>query len=154
MDTFRRTQLLKGNITFIREYNFEHFIAFSLTALLTMTKTIRRFVSPNFHQKFVTRSRLMLVFLLSHLQYCVIYVAARHTVSAKELLTLTLIATAFLIILGLNYRTFTLPKKLRKREDLQLGVLTRSEPRNVETKERKITLRKTSTCLLGTLCVI
>ena len=132
---------------------------FSLTALLTMT--VERYLAllyPFFHQKFVTRSRLMVVFLIFQLPFCILYFLTLDDTNRyiEQAIPLALIGAVCFVICGMNFKIFYLAKTLRQSVVIPLGSLDGSEHRDVEAKKSKMSLAslgKISTCLLAVVCL-
>ena len=136
-----------------------HLFVFSLTALLTMT--VERYLAlvyPFFHQKFTTRSRLMVLWVVFQLPLGIFYFLPKD--EANEYIelasSLALTVALFLLICGMNIKLFFLARTLRQRMDIPLGSLDGSEQRRIESTKSKGTLaslRKISTCLLAVVCL-
>ena len=131
---------------------------FSFMALLTMT--VERYLAlvfPFSHQKYVTRSRLMVAFGVFLLPFGISIFAKKYANEyVGQALLLALIGAAFLLICGMNFKLFYLTKTLRQRMDIPLGSLDGSEQRHTESSKSKGTLaslKKISTCLLAVLCL-
>ena len=134
---------------------------FSWTALLIMT--LERYLAllyPFFHKKFVTKSRLMISFVLIPL-LIIIFRILNH----KKNWDLVVIVHAvngfvFLVMCIMNFKLFFVARTLRKRAVVTLGNLdgSDSEPgSNLDSKKFKRTfssLGKISTCLLAVVCLI
>ena len=133
-------------------------LAFSLTALLTMT--VERYLAlvyPFFHQQFATRSRLIAVLLVFQLPFGILHSLWENDSSRyMSLATFTLYGAIFVAICGINLKLFCLAKKLRQRVHIPLGSLNGSEQGNAGPDTSKLTLaslRKISTCLLAVVCL-
>ena len=136
---------------------------FSFIALLTMT--LERYLAlmyPFFHQKFVTKPRLLNFFMLSQLPSVVsnlLYKShALQNLACEQAVYLAIFGGLLLTICILNLKLFHLSRIIRNRADLTLGNLdaSNSEPRNSDTKKFKLTLaslKKISTCLLVLACL-
>ena len=130
---------------------------FSLTALLTMT--LERYLAlmhPFYHAKFVTRSKLIAVFVLFQLPIG-IYSMARFGNSdeyIQQAFSLSLIGIVLFVIFCLNYKIFYIVRTIRNRAIVLVGNLNGSEQKNSEIKKSKATLRKVSTCLLAVACLL
>ena len=136
-------------------------VDFSFTALLTMTlERCLALVYPFFHQKFVTKSRLIVLFMLSQLLSgvpCVLYNKNPQNLTHKAIHYI-IFGGLFLTVCILNFKLFYIARKIRKRAHLTMGNLdgSNSEPRNIDTKQIKLTLaslKKISTCLLVLVCL-
>jgi hypothetical protein len=133
--------------------------AFSFIALLTMT--VERYVAlmhPFFHQKYATRSRLMIVFLAFQLPELGIflYICQGDDNYIKSVISLAPIVVVFLLTCSINVKLFYLARTLRQRMDIPLGTLDGSEERFAGYTKSKVTLsslRKISTCLLVVVCL-
>ena len=143
------------------EYVIQLFV-FSLTALLIMT--LERYLAsiyPFFHEKFVTKLRLMVAYLLSQLPFCIIYVLFSiiwpdNALIVELAIILALNLVIFIVICALNFKLFHFVRTLRKRADIPLGNLDGSEETNIKGKQSKATLaslKKISTCLLAVVCL-
>ena len=125
-------------------------IAFSMTALLTMT--IERYLAlvySFFHQRFVTKSRLTAIFVVLHFPFAVRYIMmAQEFKSYSRLSLLAILGAMFLAMLILNYKIYFTVETLRQCP----GNVSGPGQRNV-AKKRKITLGKVSTCLLALACL-
>ena len=124
----------------------KHLIAFSMTALLTMT--IERYLAlvyPFFHQRFVTKSRLTAIFVFLHFPFALQYIMMSQD---SRLSLLAILGAMFLAMLILNYKIYSTVETLRQCP----GNVNGPGQRNV-AKKRKITLGKVSTCLLALACL-
>ena len=138
----------------------EQLYAFSFIALLTMT--VERYlalVHPFFHQRCVTRSRLMIVLAVFQLPFCILIFFLPDDDTKKYIeaaLPVGIIGAVFLVICGINLKLFFLARAMRQRVDIPLGTLDGSEETNAESNKSKATLatsRKISTCLLAVVCL-
>ena len=115
-----------------------HLIAFSMTALLTMT--IERYLAllyPFFHQRFVTKSRLTAFFVFLQLPFALLdIVIFQESESNWDLLCLAIITTVFLAMLILNYRIYFTVKTLQQRTNVFPGNIDKAERRNVAKKHK------------------
>ena len=101
---------------------------FSFVALLTMT--VERYLAlvyPFSHQKYVTRSRLMVAFGVLQLPFGITFIAQNYANEYVGLAYVALIAAAFLLISGMNFKVFYLAKTLRQCTVIPLGSLEGSE---------------------------
>ena len=149
----------------INECWIDHIIyilfSFSLYALLTMT--LERYVAlvyPFFHHKFVTKSRLMILFVLLQLPlYMLCIIIGENNLYLHPILY-SVDGVVFVIICILNIKLFFVARTLRDRAVVTLGNLDGSEPEqrnNLDSKKYRITfssLGKISTCLLSVMCLI
>jgi hypothetical protein len=145
-------------------YSFEaHYImgevfAISLTALLTMTlERYLAIVYPFFHEKSVTKSRLIIVFVLMQLPFGILYFAFLSQTPENYLhpCLLALIGAVFFAMFFLNYKIFSMVEILRQREVIRLGNLNDSVAETIvkKVKKDKLSLAKVSTCLLAVVCL-
>ena len=129
-------------------------LVFSLTALLTMT--LERYLAlmyPFFHEKSVTRSKLIAVFVLFQLPIGIYTSVARFGNSdeyIQQAFSLSLIGIVLFVIFCLNYKIFYIARTIRNRAIVPVGNLNGSE----QKKKSKVTLRKVSTCLLAVACLL
>ena len=143
----------------VKEHNWlYHLFEFSFMALLTMT--VERYLAlvfPFSHQKYVTRSRLMVAFVIFQLPFGIsIFVEKYANEYVGQALLLALIGAAFLLICGMNFKLFYLAKTLRQRLDIPLGSLEGFQQiysASSKSKGTLASLRKISTCLLAVLCL-
>ena len=136
-------------------------IDFSFTGLLAMT--LERYLAlsyPFFHQKFVTKPRLMTSFMLSGLLSSVFFLLYKKDPKhfKYEVIYYVIFGGLFLTACILNFKLFYIARTIRKRSVVTLGSLdgSDSEARNVDTKKFKLTLAslgKISTCLLVLVCL-
>ena len=132
----------------------KHLYVFSLTALLTMT--VERYLAlmyPFFHQKYMTKSRLIAVFLVCQLPFGTLYLLQ---LDIEKGIALTTVGVFVLVLCALNFKVFYLAKKLRRCAHITLGSLNGSEQRSFGRKNHKLTaagLGKMSTCLIAALCL-
>ena len=136
-------------------------VDFSFTALLTMSlERYLALVYPFFHQKFVTKPRLMTCFMLFQLPSGVsfiLYKGDRQRMTYKAIYFL-IFGALFLIVCTLNIKLFHIARKIRNRANPAVGNFdgSNSEPRNIDTKKIKLTLaslKRISTCLLVLVCL-
>ena len=143
------------------EYLYDLFMI-SVTAYLIMTlERYLALVYPFLHEKFVTKSRLMMAFALCQLLSSVFFIYASKQGSSTHFAwaTFAVFEAVVLVICILNIKLFLVSKTVRKRAVVPLGILDASshESRNVDTRKIKATLaslEKISTCLLAAVCLI
>ena len=134
-----------------------HLFDFSFIALLTMS--VERYLAlvyPFSHQKYVTRSRLMVAFGVLQLPFGITFIAQKYANEYVGLAYVALIAAAFLLIRSMNFRVFYLAKTLRQCTVIPLGSLEGSEQAYNESSKSKgnlASLRKISTCFLAAVCL-
>ena len=133
---------------------FCHLFAFSLTALLTMA--LERYLAmgyPFVHERFITKSRLMAIFVIFQLP--VGAMRAYEVINSKHIIVLefTLIVAALLVIFCLNVKLFYIAKTLQHRMVIPLGVLNEYEQRNIQGKKSKFSSGKIFACLLAVICL-
>ena len=116
-------------------------------------------VHPFFHERSITKSRLMAAFVLFQLPFAALPIG-KLKLSSDVIFPISnaLFAVIVLSICTLNFKLFYIAKTIRKRANVTLGNLdgSNSEQRNVERKKFKVTfsiLKKISTCLLAVLCL-
>ena len=134
---------------------------FSFTELLTMTlERYLALVYPFFHQKFVTKPRLMISFVLSELPFGVLYLLHKRDPEhfQYKVIYYVMFGGLFLTACILNFKLFYIARTIRKRSVVTLGNFdgSDSEARNVDAKKFKLTLAslgKISTCLLVLVCL-
>jgi hypothetical protein len=123
----------------------------SLAAVLTMT--VERYVAmvyPFFHQRFVTKSRLIALLVILQLPLTVFHIAkhiAKHIPTVAAVLLVLLVAT-FLVIFFLNYQILFIARKLQHRPMVPLGRYNGSDHSYLNKNQRKI-----STCSLAVACL-
>ena len=134
------------------------FYALSLSSLLTMN--IERYVAltyPFFHQRFVTRWRVLTLFsafeVLCVVQYILCY---RGLVLPTEVAPASLLAVQFFLSFFLNYKVFMIARRMRKVDhriaaSLQLNQ-GNNPPVHIFTLRRRATLKGISSCLYAVLC--
>ena len=133
---------------------FCHLFAFSLIALLTMAlERYLALVYPFVHEKFITRSRLMAIFVIFQLPFGAIH--AYEVINSKHIIALefALILAALLVIFCLNVKLFYIAKTLQHRMVIPLGSLNEYEQRNIQGKKRKFSSGRISACLLAVVCL-
>ena len=135
-------------------------LPFSPIAYLFMTlERYLALVHPFFHERSITKSRLMAAFVLFQLPFAALPIGELKLNSkVMILISNALFAVIVLSLCILNFKLFHIAKTIRKRADVTLGNLDASDPelRNAEKKKFKVTfsiLRKISTCLLAVLCL-
>ena len=132
---------------------------FSFTGLLTMTlERYLALVYPFFHQKFVTKPRLMTFFVLSELPLGALYLLYARDLHFKLIYYFTFGGLFFTVCI-LNFKLLYIARTICKRSVVTLGNLdgSDSEARNVDTKKFKLTLAslgKISTCFLVLVCLL
>ena len=128
----------------------------------TVTMTVERYLAlmhPFFHQKYATRSRLMIVFLAFQLPEFGIFLYLQLVDNNKYIgpgILLALIVIVFLAICGINVKLFYFARTLRQRMEIPLGSLDDSEQRSDGHTKSKVTLSslgKISTCLMVVVCL-
>ena len=151
---------------FLRDYTEAWFIyivqllPFSPIAYLLMTlERYLALVHPFFHERSITKSRLMAAFVLFQLPFAALPIGELK-LSSDVIFPISnaLFVVIVLSICTLNFKLFYFAKTIRKRANVILGNLdgSNSEQRNVERKKFKVTfsiLKKISTCLLAVLCL-
>ena len=151
------------SLNFARVVRFQYLYystILSFTAYLTMT--LERYLAlmhPFFHQKSVTKPRLMIAFVLFQLPFGVLYILDQIGLHWPFLISCGILGGFILVICILNIKLFFIAKTLRRRAAVQLGKFdgSISGPRNIDRKRFKVTLtslRKISTCLLAVMCLI
>ena len=146
--------------TVVRFQYLYYSIMLSFTAYLTMT--LERYLGlmhPFFHQKSVTKPRLMIAFVLFQLPFGVLYILDQIGLHWAFLISCGILGGFILVICILNIKLFFITKTLRRRAAVQLGKFDGSISglRNIDRKRFKVTLtslRKISTCLLAVMCLI
>ena len=139
----------------IKVLYLEHLFAFSLTALLTMT--LERYLAvvyPFFHDISVTKSRLLVVFVLMQLPFGIPYFSFLNESLETyiEACLLALIGAVFSVTYFFNYKIFSTVERLRQRVAINLGTYD-SEEENIRVKKHNFSLGKVSTCLLAVVCL-
>ena len=137
-----------------------HLYAISFIAYFIMT--LERYIAlvyPFFHEKFVTKSKLISAFVLFQLPLFFLYLPKLY--SPHLLLVIYASLEVILVVTCiLNFRLFSLAKTIRKRTVVPQGNFDESnnvESRNVDREKAKATLanlRNISTCLLAVVCLI
>ena len=151
------------SLNFARVVRFQYLYystILSFTAYLTMT--LERYLAlmhPFFHQKSVTKPRLMIAFVLFQLPFGVLYILDQIGLHWPFLISCGILGGFILVICILNIKLFFIAKTLRRRAAVQLGKFdgSISGPRNIDRKRFKVTLtslRIISTCLLAVMCLI
>ena len=134
---------------------------FSLKALLTMT--LERYLAllyPFFHQKFVTKSKLMTAFVLFQLPLDILFIINKINRSSALTAYVTDGVVSLVMCIMISFKLFFVARRLRKSAVITLGNVqgSDSEPRNnLDSKKFKLTfssLGKISTCLLAVVCLI
>ena len=136
-------------------------VDFSFTALLTMSlERCLALVYPFFHQKFVTKPRLMTFFMLFQLPFGVSLILYKSDLQRMtyKVIYLPIFGALFLMVCILNLKLFHIARKIRNLVDLAVGNFDGSNfvPRNIDTKKCKLSLaslKKISTCLLVLVCL-
>ena len=136
-------------------------ISFSLMALLAMTfERYLALVYPFFHQKFVTKIRLMIPFVLFQLPLVISCIVIDKNNQYLHVILYAPDGVVFAIICILNFKLFFVARTLRDRAVVNLGSLDGSDPEprnNLDSKKYKITfssLGRISTCLFSVMCLI
>ena len=135
----------------------------ALSAAAYLTMTLERYLAlmyPFFHEKFVTKPKLMIAFMTFQLPFGILHMVELNGPNMAFLTYTALFAVVLLTTCILNFKLFYFAKtKLRQRgvETLRNLHGSTSEQRNVDTRKFKGTLaslRKISTCLLAVLCLL
>ena len=128
---------------------------FSLAAMLTTTlERYLALVYPFFHQRFLTKSRLIILLVVLQLPFTVIYGTldiTRHVVIAK--VSLALYVGAFIMILFVNYKILLIAKRIHHGTMVSIGRFSESEQTYRNTKQDVVILKKISTCSLVVACL-
>ena len=133
-----------------------HLFVFSLTALLTMLlERYLALVYPFFHQKYVTKLRLIGVLLLLQLPFAIVFVFSPPFSSGifTQAAIFGPAGALLLVILCLHYKIFSAVRTLRRRTVIKVGNIDRSNQTGIIAKQRKVTSGKVSTCLLAVVCL-
>ena len=134
----------------------QHLFVLSLTALLTMT--VERYlalVHPFFHEKCITKSRLMAIFIVFQVPFGSFYILGGLYKNAymNPSILLALPGTVLIVLLVLNYKILCVARTVQKRMLVSMGRLsTRPEHRNNVVK--KSNFQKISTCSLAVACLL
>ena len=141
-------------------YYAAHLFVISFTAYFAMTlERYLALVYPYFHEKLVTKSRLLSAFVTFQVLFAFLYVPeyySRHL----ALITNALFEVILVVTCILNFKLFSLAKTIRKRTVVPQGNFDESnnvESRNVDGEKAKATLanlRNISTCLLVVVSLI
>ena len=135
-------------------------VGFSMFALLTMT--IERYLAlvyPFFHERFVTKGRLMVVFLLLQLTNVITVIMPEFEDEDKRVYkcasNLTVCGTFLFLAYFLIFKIYIVAKRLEQRAMISLGNFTDPGPvqRKIEAKKHKVILKKISTCMLVVVCI-
>ena len=134
--------------------------AFSVAVYSTMT--LERYLAlmyPFFHEKFVTKAKLMIAFMMFQLPFGILHMAELIGPNMALFINTALFAVVLLTTCILNFKLLYFATTLRQRgvETLRNLHGSTSEQRNVDTRRFKGTLaslRKISTCLLAVLCLL
>ena len=132
----------------------QYLFALSLTALLTMT--VERYlalVHPFYHEKCLTKSRLMAIFVAFQLPFGIFHILRELYLNSymNRTILLVLPGTVLIVILGLNYKIFCVARTIKKRTVIPMGRLS-SDPGNNVVK--KPNFQKVSTCSLAVACLL
>ena len=141
------------------------FYGSSLLALLTMN--VERYIAltyPYFHQRFVTKKRLLALLLvleiLGSVQFTLCY---ENLVFPSQLAPACFLGSMFLLLFFMNYKIFIIARRIRK-NDIRITASVRQSQENLEENRRRLatlisfspqnrsTLKSISTCLLAALC--
>ena len=144
---------------FVWEKYIYYLFVFSLTGLLTMiSERYLALVHPFFHEKFVTKSRLLTAFVLFQIPCGVVFIMMNI-----QHLSLAIYYAPFgffsIVICILNLKLFYIAKTLRKLALVNLGNSLGSDSEPLRTvKKRKLrlilaSLGKISTCFLAVMCL-
>ncbi|CAB3985239.1 beta-2 adrenergic receptor-like [Paramuricea clavata] len=119
--------------------------------------TLERYLAvvyPFFHENFVTKSRLLAIFVLMQLPFGIPYFAfLNQTLETYiEAYLLVLIGAVFSVMYFLNYKIFSTVETLRQRVAITLGTYD-CEEEYVNVKKHNFSLGKVSTCLLAVVCL-
>ena len=134
-----------------------HLFALSLAALFTMT--LERYLAlehPFVHEKLITKSKLMAVFVVSQLPFGTMYVIfelvdSKDYIVHESLVVLT--GATLLVILYFNFRIFYIARTLQKSMVLPLGNFSECQQEKASAQKSKIWSEKNSTCLLAVVCM-
>ena len=138
-----------------------YLFVFSLTGLLTMIlERYLALVHPFFHEKFVTKSRLLTAFVLFQIPCGVVHILWMNIQHLSLLIYYAPFGIFSILICILNFKLFYIAKTLRKLALVNLGNYLRgsdSEPlRTVNRWKFPLTLAslgKISTCSLAVVCL-
>ncbi|XP_028398883.1 uncharacterized protein LOC114522410 [Dendronephthya gigantea] len=140
---------------------FSQLSVFSLAALLTMT--FERYLAlehPFFHERFITRSKLMVIFVIFQLPSCAMYVILilLNPKDDSEKIAVKIgenasVGAALLAILFFNFKIFYIARTQQKRMVIPLGDFEEDAQKNIQAKT-KISSGKISACLMAVVCMI
>ena len=135
----------------------QHLFVFSLTALLTMTgERCLTLVYPFFHQKFVTKLRLMAIFVLCQLPFGLLHLLRIDNLDTYIKMTIAVVSigTVLILILCLNYKISFIARTIKNCMNITLGNLNGTALNLYEAYESKVIIRRVSTCLLAVTCLL
>jgi hypothetical protein len=153
----------------VREYDFYSLVNYyklssfaaltrSLVIIHSWIKIVRAhqpWSNLYFHQRFVTKSRLIALLVILQLPLTVFHIAkhiAKHIPTVVALFFALLVAT-FLATFFLNYQILLVTRKLRQSSIVPLGTYNGSDHSYLNKNQRKVTLKKISTCSLAVACL-
>ena len=134
------------------------FYSSSLVSLLTMN--IERYVAlthPYFHQRYITRWKILTVLSALELLAIVQYILSfRDLVLPAEVAPASLLGLLLFLLFLLNYKIFIFARKMRK-VDNRIAVSLQvnqgnNPPAHIFALKIRSTLKGTSTCLFAVLC--
>ena len=132
---------------------------FSLAAMSAMT--LERYLAlmhPFFHQRFLTKSRLLIILVMMQLPFTVMYGTlemTKHVTIAG--VSLALYVCVFITIFFFNYKILVVARKIRHETMAPLGQFGEHADDEHEafrsTKQHAVVLKKISTCSLAVACL-
>jgi hypothetical protein len=150
----------------IMEYEIFHTIRLNISALFygsslltLLIMNVERYIAltyPYFHQRFVTRKRLIaLLFLHEVLGLVQLTLSYRDFVFPAEVAPACFLGILFFVLFFINYKIFIIARRIRENDNRVAASLGQDEgdyPAAISALESKLTLKKISTCLLAALC--
>jgi hypothetical protein len=142
LDIGKRTFMVGGQLQIL-----------SLAAMLTMT--MERYIALTFsffHQRFVTKTRLIVLVVILQLPFTVVHTAAHMDTNVPIVAVfLALIGGMFLATFFLNYKILLVARRLRRSTMIiPLGEFTEQTCNN---RKHTVALKKISTCSLAVACL-
>ena len=134
----------------------QYLFALSLTALLTMT--VERYlalVHPFYHEKCLTKSRLMAIFMAIQVPFVIFYILRESYENSfmNQTVFLVLPGTVLIVILGLNYKILCVVRTIKKRMVIPMGRLSTGPGHRINVV-KKTNFQKVSTCSLAVACLL
>ena len=130
----------------------------SMASLLIMN--VERYIAltyPYFHQRFVTKRKILTVLFVFQLLFSVLYILSyKHLVLPDGVTPVAFLSILFILLFYLNYKIYRIARRMRKSDDRMAASLQLNHdsnpPVHILTLKSKSTLKSTSTCLFAFLC--